>query len=220
MAAFAIIPAAPVLLASIDGLESARTAELRSRMEDLLTTQKSWALPVDTLPPVAGLGGWGIDRGIVTRTGELLIGTEWVEAVMSLSEGERAASETADPAIIVGLLHAHAAGVAVGARDTSENMLAPIDLSAAASADAPLAPVDGAADFDEQIVTALTGADPIDSSTLLALTAEAESFHANFAALEASVRQLDRLGRRFGPLDVIFDESVHEVRSLCAAGAC
>lgn len=220
MAAFAIIPAAPVLLADIDGLESARTAELRSGIEDLLATQTSWALPVDTLPPVAGLGGWGIDRGIVTRTGEVLTGTDWVEAVRSLSASQREASEIADPAIIVGLLHAHAAGVEVGARDTSENMLAPIDLSAAASADAPLAPVDGAADFDDQVVATLTCSDLIDVSTLLVLTAEAQTFHANLTALEAGVGHLSGLGRRLGNLEVIFDEHVHEVRSLCAAGDC
>src|SRR5699024_7837828 len=88
MGSYAIIPAAPVLLDDVDLIETAQTAELRATIRTALQTQPSWALPVDTLPPVAGLGGWGIDRGIDTRSGRLLTGSHWVDAVESLTEGE------------------------------------------------------------------------------------------------------------------------------------
>src|SRR5699024_2041733 len=161
-----IIPAAPVLLDDVDLIETAQRAELRATIRATLRTQPSWALPVETLPPVAGLGGWGIDRGIDTVSGRLLTGSHWVEAVESL-----AAAEAVDPAVIIALLHAHSADVEVGPLGSSPNLLLPIDLSAAVTDNAPLAPVDGAADFDAAVVTALTGTAEIDTDRLMALCA-------------------------------------------------
>ena len=119
MGAFAIIPAAPVLLENIDRSETARMAELRTAARDTVSTQTDWALPIETLPPVAGLGGWGIDRGVDTRTGRLLSGTDWVDTVDTLTMDERRLAEAADPAVIVAILHAHAAGVDIGTLGSS-----------------------------------------------------------------------------------------------------
>src|SRR5699024_8425252 len=109
MGSYAIIPAAPVLLDDVDLIETRQTAELRATIRATLRTRPSWALPVESLPPVAGLGGWGIDRGIDTVSGRMLTGSHWVEAVESLTDADRAAAEAVDPAVIVALLHAHSA---------------------------------------------------------------------------------------------------------------
>lgn len=214
MASFAVIPAAPVLLPGIDGLESETIGSLRAEMETVLGSHDVWALPVDELPVLAGLGGWGIDRGIDTRSGDLLTGDVWVRAVEALTPEDRAVCEAAHPAIGVSMLHVHAAGVRLGALGSSENLLIPIDLSAAAGETSPLAPVDGARGFDATVVAALQSGD---STTLRLAASEAENFHADLALLEAALPHLETEPWDFG---TVFDETVHEVRSLCGAGSC
>jgi hypothetical protein len=231
MGASAIIPAAPVLLENIDRTEPQRIAQLRGAIHEVLRTEESWALPIPTLPPVAGLGGWGIDRGIETSTGRLLTGSDWVDTVESLTDEERQIAEAADPAIIIALLHAHAADVAIGPLGSSENLLLPLDLSGAATANAPLAPVDGAADFDVQVVEALTGGASIaadvtgaetldatsmlDTGRLLELSARAEDVHSDLTVLGAGIRYLNREDATLSAFDLVFDEPIHEVRSIC-----
>ena len=73
MGTVAVIPAAPVLLEGIDHRETEHIGRLRQRIQAVLAARPDWALPVEDLPPVLGLGGWGIDRGIDTRTGALLV---------------------------------------------------------------------------------------------------------------------------------------------------
>ena len=85
MAVFAVIPAAPILVAGVDLAETSHAAQMRAAIESCLLTRSEWTLPVRQLPPLAGLGGLGIDRGIDTRTNELLDGEEWVQAVSELS---------------------------------------------------------------------------------------------------------------------------------------
>ena len=218
MGAFAIIPAAPVLLDDVDLIETARTAELRATIRSALRTQPSWALPVQTLPPVVGLGGWGIDRGIDIVSGRMLTGNHWVETVESLTDAERAAAEALDPAVIVGVLHAHSADVEVGPLGSSPNLLLPIDLSAAVTDNAPLAPVDGAADFDAAVVTALTGTAEIDTDRLLDLCAGAEAVHADLTSLETGIRHIVARGGTVSAPVLSVDERVHEVRCLCGTG--
>ena len=213
MASFAVVPAAPVLLPGIDELETERITSLRNDIETVLSSHEQWALPVDALPVLAGLGGWGIDRGIDTRTGHLLTGEAWVGAVDALTDEERGSCETAHPAIGVVLLHAHAAAVRIGPFGTSEHLLVPIDLSAAASEDAPLAPVDGAREFDESVVHALKVGD---TTTLSRAAAKAPNVHADLALLEAA---LPHLGTGSWAFETAFDDTVHEVRSLCGRGA-
>ena len=219
MGAFAIIPAAPVLLEDIDRVETARVAELRALIRETLRTQTCWSLPVGALPPLVGLGGWGIDRGVDTRTGRTLTGHDWVEAVESLTPTERTDAEAVDPSVIVGLLHAHAAGVEVGPLGSSPNLLLPIDLSAAATEDAPLAPVDGAADFDAELVDALTASAGVDVDRVFDLCARSADVHANLAGLEVGLRHILERGGTTSAATLSVDEHVHEVRSLCATGA-
>lgn len=224
MGAFAIIPAAPVLLDEIDRNETARMVELRSVIRDLLRTQTRWTLPVEVLPPVAGLGGWGIDRGLDTSTGRLLTGDDWIAAVESLTVEERELAEAADPAVIVALLHAHAAGVEVGPFGASENLLLPMDLSAAATESAPLAPIDGAAEFDAEVVEALANGgsaqsgSTIDASRLSDLCSRAADFHANLTMLDNGRRHVSEQGACLFSPEIIVDERVHDVRSLCGIG--
>ena len=218
MGAFAIIPAAPVLLENIDRSETARMVELRTAIRDTLRTQTGWALPVETLPPVAGLGGWGIDRGVDTCTDRLLTGSDWVETVEALTAEERSLAEAADPAIVIAILHAHAADVEIGPLGSSENLLLPIDLSGAATEDAPLAPIDGTADFDAAVVETLTAGSTMDIGSLLELCDRADTVAANLSALAAGIRYaLDR-GTRVSTLEPVVDEPVHEVRTLCGTG--
>ena len=218
MGAFAIIPAAPVLLENIDRSETARMAELRTAARDTVSTQTDWALPIETLPPVAGLGGWGIDRGVDTRTGRLLSGTDWVDTVDTLTMDERRLAEAADPAVIVAILHAHAAGVDIGPLGSSENLLLPIDLSGAATEDAPLAPIDGAAEFDAAVVETLTSGTTMDTERLLEHCEQAETMAANLSVLAAGIRHAVDQGARFSSLEPIVDERVHEVRTFCGTG--
>lgn len=218
MGAFAITPAAPVLLENIDRSETARMVELRTVVRDTLRTQTDWALPIETLPPVAGLGGWGIDRGVDTRTGQYLSGTEWVDTVEGLTTDERRLAEAADPAILVAILHAHAIGIDLGPLGSSENLLLPIDLSGAATEDAPLAPLDGAAEFDRAVVETLTSGTKLDIGSLLDLCDQAEAMAANLSVLAAGVRHAVDQGARVSTLELVVDERVHEVRSVCGTG--
>jgi hypothetical protein len=223
MGSYAIIPAAPVLLDDVDFIETAQAAELRATIRATLRTQPSWALPVETLPPVAGLGGWGIDRGIDTVSGRLLTGSHWVEAVESLTDADRAAAEAVDPAVIIALLHAHSADVEVGPLGSSPNLLLPIDLSAAVTDNAPLAPVDGAADFDAAVVTALTGTagDRCRQGVRPLCPSLPRQSTPNLAEIcEVGLRHILAARRNHvGTVNLSVDEHVHEVRSLCAAGA-
>ncbi|WP_166972606.1 hypothetical protein [Brevibacterium atlanticum] len=244
MGTSALIPAAPVLLDDVDRSEPPQIARLREAIRQVLRTEESWALPVETLPPVAGLGGWGIDRGIETETGRLLTGPEWIEAVESLTPADRQLAEAADPAIIVALLHAHAAEVAVGPIGSSENLLLPLDLSGAATDDAPLAPIDGAAEFDADLVDALTAESSaalnsgttdrslaggslttssdvvvaVDSDRLFDLCFQARDVHADLTVVEAGIRNLISANATLSPFDLVFDEPVHDVRSICGTG--
>lgn len=219
MGAFAVIPAAPVLLENIDHSETTRMVELRTAFHNTVRSQSDWALPIETLPPVAGLGGWGIDRGVDTRTGRFLAGSDWVDTVASLTTDERRLAEAADPAIIVAILHAHAADVGIGPLGSSENLLLPIDLSGAATEDAPLAPIDGAEDFDRAVVETLTSGPTIDTARLVEICVRAETMAANLSVLAAGIRHLVDRGARVSTLEPVIDERVHEVRSLCGTGS-
>ncbi|WP_193071939.1 hypothetical protein [Brevibacterium sp. FME37] len=215
MPEFAIIPAAPILLDGVDLAESAQIGPLRTVIESILQTKTKWALPVRELPPVAGLGGLGIDRGIDTRTNELLEGEEWVETVSALNPAERAASESAHPAIAVALLHAHSCGVRIGTLGSTDDLMIPIDLSVAASGNAPLAPVPGAAEADARVVHALTAGD-VDA--VVAATSAGADVHADLDLLDAATaHMLLREGTDYS-FSTVFDENVHEVRSLCGTG--
>ncbi|NJC56960.1 hypothetical protein [Brevibacterium marinum] len=170
---------------------------------------------MDELPPLAGLGGWGIDRGIDARTGELLEGEDWVRAVGELAPADRAACESAHPAIAVGLLHAHAAGVQIRPSGSSDDLLIPIDLSAASAENSPLAPVPGAAAVDGQLVRGITTGDAADVGVAIAA---AEDVHADLELLDAAAGLMMAREPSAYAFRTVFDERVHEVRSLCGTG--
>src|SRR5699024_12761901 len=69
MGSYAIIPAAPVLLDDVDLIETRQTAELRATIRATLRTQPSWALPVESQQPAAGLCGWVCVRVLQTARG-------------------------------------------------------------------------------------------------------------------------------------------------------
>lgn len=212
MGRLALIPAAPVLLPDIDASEAASAVRVRTAITDLLSTADLWALPVDALPAVLGLGGFGIDRGLDTRTGQRLDGDDWVNAVSGLAEDDRDTCTTAHPGLAVAALHAHAAEAAIGPLGSSDSVLVPIDLSAAASANAPLAPVPGARDFDSAFMAAVrTG----DLNGLRDAVSRAGAVHADLELLGAA---LDHLGEEphTGGTTVLIDETIHEVRTVCA----
>ena len=212
MGRLALIPAAPVLLPDIDASGAASAVRVRTAITDLLSTADLWALPVDALPAVLGLGGFGIDRGLDTRTGQRLDGDDWVNAVSGLAEDDRDTCTTAHPGLAVAALHAHAAEAAIGPLGSSDSVLVPIDLSAAASANAPLAPVPGARDFDSAFMAAVrTG----DLNGLRDAVSRAGAVHADLELLGAA---LDHLGvePHTGGTTVLIDETVHEVRTVCA----
>ncbi|GAA1561461.1 hypothetical protein [Brevibacterium picturae] len=215
MPSFAIIPAAPILLAGVDLTETAHVARLRAGVESSLMSRPAWALPVRELPALAGLGGLGIDRGIDTRTNELLEGEDWVQAVSELSPAQRATCESAHPGIAVALLHAHSAGVRIGPLGSTDDLLVPIDLSVAASENAPLAPVPGAEEVDERIVDSLTAGDV---RTVASAVSAASDVHTDLDLLAAAAaHMLDQESSEYS-FDTVFDDSVHEVRSLCGTG--
>ncbi len=218
MARFALIPAAPVLLENVDLLETSRIADLRAAVEGVLSRRERWSLPVETLPPLAGLGGYGIDRGVDTRTGEMLEGADWVQAVTDLDPDERAASESAHPGIAVTLLHAHAAGVMIVPLGSADDLVVPLDLSVAATEDAPLAPAPGADSFNQAFIDALHADD---LSALHAVIDTAAEVHAEMGLLTTALTHLQQ--RRTGSFtldELVFDVDIHDVRSLCGTGTC
>lgn len=230
MARFAVIPAAPILLEGVDLQETAEVAGLRGKIRSLLGTADEWALPVSELPPMAGIGGYGIDRGIDLRTNALLEGEDWRLAVLSLSSADREECVNAHPAIGIAALHAHAAGSRLKPAEPIEatsHLLIPIDLSAAATPDAPLAPVPGALDFDAQVLACLRSGN-IDQ--LSACLTRAEDFRADLSLLGAALEFMSNDpstawpvtgGGANGPVATWveeFDTSIHEVRSICGYG--
>lgn len=210
MGRVALIPAAPVLLPDVDLSESESTAEVRAEIREMLTTADHWALPVETLPVLLGLGGFGIDRGIDTRTGERLDGEDWVRAVAGLDTPAREHCALAHPGLSAAALHAHAAGVSIGPIDSGTDVLVPIDLSAAATADAPLAPVDGAQEFDAGVVAAIRDGD---IRALRAAVDAAGGVHADLALLDAA---LDTLAAAPIASRIVLDVGIHDVRTVCA----
>src|SRR5699024_12726966 len=101
---------------------------------------------------------------------------------------------------------------------SSPNLLWPIVRSAAVADNAPLAPVDGAADFDAAVVTALTGTAESDTDRLMALCASAETVHADLTSLRAGIRHIVARGGTISAPELSVDERVHEVRCLCGTG--
>lgn len=223
-----IVPGTPLLLPGVDRLEPEPLTHLRECVTAHLAGSDSWVVPLAStaVPPLLSLGGLGIDAGARVRISrecgrvgpaELVTGPALTEAVASLdtADAEHAAS-TSTAAVVATLLaasagaevHLHAMGTGAAAPaheiDCSAGpLLLPIDFSAAAHPDAPLAPRDGADAFDERLEQALTG--PLDGAELRALTVQADRFAAELDPLG----QVDPEGLR-GAREAAVD--VHRVR--------
>lgn len=91
----------------------------------------------------------------------------------------------------------------------------PIDLSVAATDEAPLAPVPGAADADEGLVSAVTAGN---GPALVSALAAARDVHADLELLKAGAAHMLEQGRSVWSFAAAFDENVHDVRSLCGTG--
>lgn len=161
-----LLPAAPVYVPGVNPGADASDRELTALMLEAFVAG-SVHVPAPYLPPVAGLGGYGIDMGVDLREspGRLLTGAQWRGTCAALSPGERQAAATAHPSLSVLALLANAAGTPLttwppsGAQALLERLVVPVDLCATSFPDGPLAPVDGAGDFDTAAIAALSAWD-------------------------------------------------------------
>lgn len=222
-----IVPGTPLLVPGVDRREPPELTHLRDRIADLLRESDTWVVPLaaTAVPPLLSLGGLGIDAGARVRMSpgcgrvgpaELVTGTALAEAVDGLDTGGAEQAAGTSTGVVVGALLAAAAGADVhlhpcgGESGTPPHpdrpagpLLVPVDFSAAAHPDAPLAPREGADAFDERLEQALTG--PLERAELRALGDAANRFA---AALEP-LGLIDPEGLR-GEVDAAVD--VHRVR--------
>ncbi|WP_349827664.1 hypothetical protein [Brevibacterium litoralis] len=172
-----LMPATPLVLSGIDHGEPAALTRLRERLHGTLRaeydrTGRPLVLHVTgPVPEVVGLGGLGIDRGLRVAVS----GTVPADVVALDSQDYRTAleeirAESLDIPTVVALMATHEAGVPVhlaastdrtpplsGTVPSSGTALVPLDLSAVAHPDGPLAPVEGAAETNTALVNALLG---------------------------------------------------------------
>lgn len=211
-----VLPGTPLLLPGVDAGEPAEMRQLRDDLLTRLADGAQWHLPVPAVPPVVSLGGLGVDRGAVVRrtgtgtgtirSGEAVRGAALAAAVTGLTEAEAATARELAPALAVAALLAVEAGAVVRLRapdahpgaDDDAPWLLPIDFSAAAHTEAPLAPRPGAADFDDALEAALTG--PVDTAALRALVDRAPGAAAHIDALTA-VGLTGTTGTRIAAID-------------------
>lgn len=188
-----VVPGTPLLLPGVDPREPGRMAVLRAHVGALLRTSPDWVLPVPVVPPAVSLGGLGVARGArVRNTGScgrvdpdaLREGPGLARLVDGLGDAEAARAGQAGHGTVVAALLAAQSGVRVhlhaGAADcpaADAPLLLPVDFSAAAHPDAPLAPRTGADGFDDRLLRALRG--PVDTATIAALADEAHRFAAD-----------------------------------------
>lgn len=190
-----VIPGTPLLLPGADPREPGRMTRLRACVVSLLQESPVWVLPVPApaVPPALSLGGLGVAIGASVRgTGPcgrvepdaLCDGPGLARLIDGLDDAEAArTAQTAHGTVVAALLAAQSGArvhLHAGAADCPEAdapLLLPVDFSAAAHPDAPLAPRSGADDFDDRLLRALRG--PVDPATLTALADEAHGFAAD-----------------------------------------
>lgn len=157
-----LLPAAPAYVPGVNPAADSGDREITAQLLEAFVSG-SIHVPARSLPPVAGLGGFGIDMGVDLRDGrgDLLTGEDWRETCAALSPAERRAASAAHPAFGVLALLANAAGATLstwppsGAQALVDRLVVPVDLSARSFPDGPLAPVEGAGDFDSAAIAAL-----------------------------------------------------------------
>lgn len=187
-----VVPGTPLLLPGVDPREPGRMAHLRAHVVALLREAPDWVLPVPAVPPALSLGGLGIHRGASVRIAgscgwvdadALLDGPDLARLVDGLEDAEAArAGKTGHGTVVAALLAAQAGArvhLHAGGADCPGEapLLLPVDFSAAAHPDAPLAPRTGADGFDDRLLRALRG--PVDTTAIAALADEAPGFAAD-----------------------------------------
>ncbi|MCQ9367693.1 hypothetical protein NQ038_04735 [Brevibacterium sp. 50QC2O2] len=172
-----VLPTAPAYVPGVNPGATTRQRAFSARVVDLLAGPTPLTFPARRLPALAGLGGYGLDRGVDLRTGtHICVGAAWRAACARLKEEERRACLAAHSGLGVvaelvaasgpaGRLRAWPAleperGQAVGSTDPvgaagPELVIVPVDLSARSTPDGPLAPLPGAAEFDRAVLAAL-----------------------------------------------------------------
>lgn len=154
----AVVPAAPVYTTGVTRTRTPAEDTLRQAM----LTAIAWAagdsteLGIDADTPLVGLGPYGIDRGVDMRTGQLLTGSAWQDAVVELTdEAARQAVHDACARAGSAALLAVEAGLTPVPLDRAQAALITFDFSATSTPDGPLAPVEGAAEHDRALMEAI-----------------------------------------------------------------
>ncbi|PKY69441.1 hypothetical protein CYJ40_10440 [Brevibacterium ravenspurgense] len=154
----AVVPAAPVYTTGVTRTRTPAEDTLRQAM----LTAIAWAagdsteLGIDADTPLVGLGPYGIDRGVDMRTGQLLTGSAWQDAVVELTdEAARQAVHDACARAGSAALLAVEAGLTPVPLDRAQAALITFDFSATSTPDGPLAPVEGAPEHDRALMEAI-----------------------------------------------------------------
>ncbi|WP_145990174.1 hypothetical protein [Brevibacterium ravenspurgense] len=131
-------------------------------LRQAMLTAIAWAagdsteLGIDADTPLVGLGPYGIDRGVDMRTGQLLTGSAWQDAVVELTdEAARQAVHDACARAGSAALLAVEAGLTPVPLDRAQAALITFDFSATSTPDGPLAPVEGAPEHDRALMEAI-----------------------------------------------------------------
>ena len=154
----AVVPAAPVYTAGVTRTRTPAEDTLRQAMLTAITwaAGESTEIGIDADTPLVGLGPYGIDRGVDMRTGQLLTGSAWQDAVVELTdEAARQAVHDACARAGSAALLAVEAGLTPVPLDRAQAALITFDFSATSTPDGPLAPVEGAPEHDRALMEAI-----------------------------------------------------------------
>lgn len=196
-----LIPGTPLLVTGVDPCEPPQMKELRGAIRTVVARERTWSVPVpgSSVPSLVSLGGHGVPVGArvhvapagagsrgphigVSRPSDMLRGGDLVDAVHRLDAAAMKTASHIPTGVAVAVLTGLEAGVdirmvAVGdspaaAACRDDPLLIPLDFSGAAHPDAPLAPREGAAEFDRRLETALSAS--VDHEQVAALRHRAD----------------------------------------------
>lgn len=180
----AVVPAAPVYTAGVTRTRTPAEDTLRQAM----LTAIVWAaggsteLGIDADTPIVGLGPYGIDRGVDMRTGQLLTGSAWQDAVAELADdASRQAVQDACARAGSAALLAVEVGLTPVPLDRAQAALITFDFSATSTPDGPLAPVEGAAEHDRSLMEAIKAGQ---AQALAQAARDARAFASNTESLQ------------------------------------
>lgn len=180
----AVVPAAPVYTAGVTRTRTPAEDTLRQSMLTSITwaAGSSTEIGIDADTPLVGLGPYGIDRGVDMRTGQLLTGSAWRDAVAELADdASRQAVQDACARAGSAALLAVEAGLAPVPLHRAHAALITFDFSATSTPDGPLAPVEGAAEHNRALMEAIKAGQ---AQTLEQAAHDAHTFASNTESLE------------------------------------